>query len=229
MNCASVLKIRHSGKQKSDDNYTRKTMSTTFTIIPTRMNDHVNFKNVIETAQKTMNDFLIQYKIDVEVKFKVNIHEINEKYIREVDLTDQFLWEENEYAWFTIEKCNGGIDSNCESFSRYYYIEPDLVEDWCQYHVNGDQLKWIKNFDRHWCFRRSVGQPGLINLAYGHLSAAVALLTDGLITTEDGAWDEHLFPVRAEEFLSVYFRPEKTNDTENKKWAERCLQDMLNN
>lgn len=204
-------------------------MSTTITVTPTRMNQHVNFQNVIEIAQNTMKNYFNDYNIDFKPIFKVSIHEEYEKYTRGVNPSEQFLWNKNEYAWFNIENFIGGTDAYCEKISDFYNTQSDIAECLCGDLVSLEQIDWIQEFDTNWYFRRSAGQPSIINLAYGHLAAALALLTEGVITSSDGAWDEKAFPTKPEDFLKIYFRPENTNSEANKDWAERSLKDIINN
>jgi hypothetical protein len=75
-----------------------------------------------------------------------------------------------------------------------------------------------------WYFRRSMGQPALINLAYGYLAASLAELTDGLIFSDDSAWDYERFPCRAAEFFDFYLEPEKAIGSDFRKWSEQCLE-----
>jgi hypothetical protein len=72
-------------------------------------------------------------------------------------------------------------------------------------------------------FRRSWGLPAIIHLAYGLIAASVAELTEGIITSWDGAWDRERFPATADECLSWYFRPSSALTADNREWAQTCL------
>lgn len=71
-----------------------------------------------------------------------------------------------------------------------------------------DIIRTSMEIGYYWSFRRSAGQPGIINLSYGLIAASLAKITDGFIYTDDGAWDYNCFPASADDFLSWYFKPE---------------------
>lgn len=68
-----------------------------------------------------------------------------------------------------------------------------------------------------------MGQPALINLAYGYLAATLAELTNGFIFSDDSAWDYEQFPCRPSEFFDFYFVPEKAISSNCLEWSERCI------
>lgn len=78
-------------------------------------------------------------------------------------------------------------------------------------------------FNRLWSFRRSIGQPGIIVLSYGLISASVAELTNGILWSDDGAWDYERFPAESKDFFDWYFRPDKALDADKADWAKRCI------
>ena len=82
----------------------------------------------------------------------------------------------------------------------------------------------------HWNFRRSAGQSGAINILYGILSGSLAILTEGVVFSDDSAWDYNKMPIEGERFLENYFRPAKETDPETRrkaidsiKWAKEEL------
>ncbi|WP_321827729.1 hypothetical protein [Maribacter dokdonensis] len=74
-----------------------------------------------------------------------------------------------------------------------------------------------------WYFRRSAGQPGIINIGYGIIGASVAELTSGILSSTDGAWDYRQFPAESKEFLEFYFRLDKAINDDNAEWARHCI------
>lgn len=68
-----------------------------------------------------------------------------------------------------------------------------------------------------------MGQPAIINFSYGILAAALAELTDGLVFSDDSAWDYERFPATSHEVYDWYFRPEAAIDQGRAEWARRCL------
>ncbi len=138
---------------------------------------------------------------------------------------------QKNYAWFSVEGFYGGTDAYCEPI-----FEPELegVE------LNEfllEEMRWSRSFkpeyeeliekaklvDRVWTFRRSVGQPTIINLCYGYLAAAVAELSDGFIFTGDCAWRGDIFPCFADEFRKNYFFPDKAGTTDEAERIRYCI------
>jgi hypothetical protein len=78
--------------------------------------------------------------------------------------------------------------------------------------------------DRYWYFRRSVGQPAIINFAYGILAATLAELTDGIIYSDDCAWESERLPATASELYESYFVPSKALTSDGADWAGKCLE-----
>ena len=190
----------------------------------------ITFGQVIETSERNINDFLNSIGLTQRIKLKVNIHDNNEKYVNDIRLSDKFEWNDNEYAWFAIDLIAGGTDGYCDKI-KDNDIDPEnpwwRLEDMELNNKTVDNIKEklekSKSLDRLWSFRRSAGQPGIIALSYGLISASVAELTNGILWSDDGAWDYQRFPAHSKEFLEWYFRPDKAIKDENADWAKRCI------
>lgn len=63
----------------------------------------------------------------------------------------------------------------------------------------------------------------IISFAYGIIAASLAELTDGIIYSEDSAWDYDRFPAVAADFYEWYFDPELTPDPDRAEWARGCF------
>lgn len=199
-------------------------MSTTIDILPVESTE-ITFGQVISLSQKHIHSFLKSAGIEKEIELNVTIRDKDEKYTFDIELSDTFQWKENEYAWFTIKGIAGGTDAYCESV-----VDPDdsddpwwKLTDFLEGHKtigNIDlKLEKSKKLDRMWSFRRSAGQPGIINIGYGIISASIAELTSGILSSTDGAWDYRQFPAESKEFLEFYFRPDKAMNEDDAEWA----------
>jgi len=71
-----------------------------------------------------------------------------------------------------------------------------------------------------WNFRRSAGQSGAINILYGILSGSIATITEGIVFSDDCAWDYDRMPIQGNEFLKTYYRPDLETNPEIKKEAK---------
>ena len=204
-------------------------MSTTIDIMPVETTE-ITFGQVISLSEKHINSFLKSVGIEQKIELAVNIHDNNEKYKFDIELSDKFEWKDNEYAWFTIKGIAGGTDAYCE---KIYDPQIDPENPWWQldeFRENNKKIKNIveklekaKKLDRMWYFRRSAGQPGIINISYGLISASVAELTSGFLSSTDGAWNFDQFPTESDDFLSFYFRPKKAKSKDDAEWAKRCI------
>ncbi|MFT6502219.1 MAG: hypothetical protein ACJASQ_002345 [Crocinitomicaceae bacterium] len=203
-------------------------MSTTFEVIPVET-IHITFREVIELSEKRINAFLESIGIISTIQLSINLHENREKYVNEIDLDSFFNWADNEYVWFVIKGIPGGTDAYCEELKDdfsdsgpWWRLEDILLNNKA---IENFELKIekAKRLNRYWTFRRSAGQPGSINLAYGLISASIAELTGGFIWTEDGAWNFKKFPAEPADFYKWYFRPENEEHQDSKEWALRCL------
>ncbi len=133
--------------------------------------------------------------------------------------------------WFTVEGIQGGTDAYCKHLESKD-IDPE--DPWWKVDYIKDQNTQIEDIDpklekskilnRSWYFRRSAGQPATIALSYGMISAAVAELTGGILRFDDGAWDHKRWPAHSKDFLDWYFRPDKALTTDNKEWAQICIE-----
>lgn len=208
-------------------------MSTTIEIIPVETSE-ITFGQVITTAERYINDFLISIGLAHTIKLKANIHEQNGKHVNPVQFDDKFEWNDNEYAWFAIEDVAGGTDGYCWQL-KDEVIDPD--NPWWRFEEIASNNKTIedlknkieksKSLNRLWSFRRSAGQHGIIAVSYGLISAAVAELTNGILWSDDGAWDFERFPANSMDFLEWYYRPEKAIGVDYANWAQSCVNDII--
>jgi hypothetical protein len=204
-------------------------MSTTFDIIPTET-DEITFGQVLVTSERNIHAFLNSIGIEHVIQLQINLHENNEKYVKEIQMTEKFEWGENEYVWFTINGIAGGTDAYCCNI-KDNDIDPenpwwrldDLEQNNKAIENIKEKLEKSKTLNRLWSFRRSAGQPGIIALSYGLISASVAELTNGLLWSDDGAWDFQRFPAESKDFLTWYFRPDQTLDADKADWVKRCI------
>src|SRR5262249_44106569 len=132
-------------------------------------------------------------------------------------------WGKDTYAWFMVGEVPGGTDA-------YFDDDEAKIQQIWDGAFDDPRCKRIEPLIREcistghrWWFRRSIGQPAIINVAYGLMAASLAALTDGFVTSDDSAWDWQRLPALPDEFLSWYFRPEKAIEENFREWSERCI------
>ena len=104
-------------------------MSTSFNIIPRKVDNNFTFQNVLTLTKHTLRNQLDKLSINVPVDFLVNIHHDKDEYVNSIKLDTKFIWNENEYALFTVNKSNGGIDGYCQKLSEHLSEWDTYIED----------------------------------------------------------------------------------------------------
>ena len=229
MGCGYRLTEHRNPAQQKAADVGRNYMSTTFKTFPTKTVD-ITFGQVIKISEQHLNNFLNGIGLTKTIKLMVNIHDNDGKYVKDIQSSDKFEWKSDEYAWFTIEGTSGGTDAYCQQVNGSD-IDPEhpwwklelLKENNIKIQNIEEKFERSKLLNRYWWFRRSAGQPGIIALTYGLISASVAELSDGILWSDDGGWDIQQFPANSEDFFSWYFRPDKATKKYDAEWARECI------
>ncbi len=198
-------------------------MSTTFDVFPSTKY-MPTFGELLELANTKLKGYLNSISIFHDVKIMVQLHKNDESIILNSVLDYCLNWNDDFYAWFFVEGIPGGTDA-------YFWYNDELHKEILaeelktntNMQINKDKINRHIDIGYRWNFRRSAGQPGIIVLSYGLLSACLGKLTDGLIYSDDEAWDYSRFPATPDDFLKWYFKPELSNNHDDKIWAEECI------
>ena len=204
-------------------------MSTTFDVYPGSPRIPT-FEEITLAAERKLQIFLSEFKIEVRSRINVILRSQNPDAVLPIDVEAKAIWSRDEYAWFTLDSVAGGTDAYYHDLSietaEIREISEEARFEALQRCSNAKDKKRVEAYLKQthsWSLRRSAGQPALINIAYGFIASAFADLTDGLIYSDDGAWDYQRFPALSSEFDSWYFRPESALEKEQTEWAERCI------
>ncbi|WP_425800786.1 hypothetical protein ACHOLT_11635 [Desulfitobacterium sp. Sab5] len=198
-------------------------MSTTFDVLP---GSHYipTFEEIVELSSSYLNSFLRSIGLKKDIGLRVNLHKSDESIINNNVQPLEAKWDSDYYAWFYIKGIDGGTDCHFSSFEESDYdIWKEEIKGNVKIRSYKNEINKSLKIGHYWSLRRSAGQPGVIALCYGLIAASLAKLTDGLIYTDDGAWDYSQFPTNADNFLTWYFRPEFTVDTDYKEWVQSCI------
>lgn len=201
-------------------------MSTNFEVHP-KSTQAPTFRELLDLASVRLNEFLEQHGIDARPVISATLLSTREDKPRPFDLDFPARWGGDKYAWFSIEGVPGGTDAYCWPIEDGEDSREMLFEEITPRPAAAEKKELIEaclNNTFYWSFRRSAGQPAIINVAYGIIAASLAELTEGFVYTSDGAWDYERFPATAPEFFSWYFRPELAIRSEHAEWATRCLE-----
>ena len=188
-------------------------MSTVFDVFPTA--DRIRtFNELLRLASDHLNSLLSTSGIIKIVSLEVGLRD-DQDHVLAIDLNGPCWWDEGRYAWFYIPGVPGGTDAhtNLRSEERLDILQPRDAS-------MASLVEKSRRVGRHWSFRRSMGQPALINIAYGMLAGSLAQITDGLVDSIDCAWDSSLLPARSSEFFEWFMRPDANSDPSWQNWSE---------
>ncbi|ABN53772.1 MAG TPA: hypothetical protein DEF39_00700 [Hungateiclostridium thermocellum] len=201
-------------------------MSTTFDVYPGK--EYIpSFAELLDISNKKVNDFLRNLGISKNITIDVEVHNNTGELQKKFNIHDKLIWNNESYAWFFIRGVNGGTDS-------YYYkiteLDREIWKNEIETNIKARELRDIINksinIGYYWSFRKSIGQPGIINLAYGLIAASLAEITGGFVYSDDGAWDYSYFPALPEDFFRWYFKPEYVVKNEDKVWLQNCIKSI---
>lgn len=197
-------------------------MSTNFEIFPTG-SKIPDCKSVIDYSVNLLNKFLRDNKIikNIDVTAKEVTNEIDD------GICPQYLaLNENNYTVFNVN--NEG-----EAYVHYYknsQIDKKFWTEEISINKNAQSLKdkIYANMELgySWSVKRTMGQPAIVSLYYGYLAIAIAVLTNGIIYSDDGAWDYSRLPVDGKDFEREYLNIENVTDIQVRENVKRWLDEV---
>ncbi|RQP23129.1 hypothetical protein [Piscinibacter terrae] len=198
-------------------------MSTTFEVYPGRQ-PVPTFEELLALAQRRLNEQLWLRGVQKEFELRCELREGRTHDVVPVPSAASFQWPDGRYAWIFVPQHGGGTDVT--SFA----VGDDEVEFWNDVLADheparllADKVRACLEVGLFWMFRRSAGQPPIINFAYGIIAAALAELTDGIVFSDDSAWDYARFPATARQVYDWYFVPHRALEKKYAQWAENNL------
>lgn len=200
-------------------------MSTTFEVYP-RARGLPTFSAICDRSTAELHRFLDSIGIRSRPRIHVKLQACTDNAQVPFSLDDPACWNKETYAWFMVGDVPGGTDA-------YYDDNADEIREYWEGELDNPNCKRREVLIREcvetghrWWFRRSAGQPGIINLAYGLMAGSLAAITDGFVYSMDSAWDWERMPALPEEFLGWYFRPEQALKEDFRSWSKRCLEQL---
>lgn len=204
-------------------------MSTTFDVLPT-IQDIPRFSIILHLANEKLHQYFQHYCIDTSMKINARL-ESYEDYNCSVECADNVMsWETDKYVRFFLEDDIGGFEVRFE-------ITDQLTQDiWCDEielkKPNDEKKNLIEqalSVGHFWIFKRYSNQPLVYDLVYGIVAGTVAEVTQGIINTDDGAWDSSVFPATAKEFFESYFVPSAAVRQEYQQLTTALLDTLRSN
>ena len=199
-------------------------MSISFEIFPTTKKIP-KCEEVNEYSINLFNGFIQNENIVYDIKCKVTEVSFDSKKCKKpVFLTSN----EEKYTIFNINE-------EGEIYVFYDKIEKIDEEFWNEEIKINENARFMekKIWDNlktgySWRVKRTMGQPAVVNLYYGYLAIAIAVLTEGILYSDDGAWDYECFPIEGKSFEKEYLNLDKLNNITLKHSIESCLFSLKN-
>lgn len=196
-------------------------MSTTFEVYPSAP-EIPTLQRLLDDATGNLHAFLERIGIDARPPITFRLLRSGDNV--ELPHRDDLRWNHNEIGWFQVGSITGGTDAYYESVDEH-----STLDVWHEYLREerfkpfSDRIQRSLAIGHYWSFRRSAGQPAVINIAYGILAASLAAITDGFVFSDDSAWDWERLPALPDDFLDWYFVPELALGEDFREWSERCI------
>jgi len=197
-------------------------VSTTFDVYP-RTANLPTVNELLERSTRELHAFLEAFRIVARPEIQVRLQRRADHAPVAFDLRGPLRWDRDTYAWFEVGDVAGGTDACFDSDKRAIDEgwEGELDHPRC---LRLEPLiRTCVGVGHRWSFRRSAGQPAIINVAYGLIAGSLASITDGFIDSTDSAWDWERMPARPDEFLGFYFRPMLARGKDFREWSQRCI------
>jgi hypothetical protein len=195
-------------------------MSTTFEVYP-RTSTLPTFAAIINRSTQELHRFLDSVGIRSRPRINLRIQACADHSQLPFSLDDLARWDKQTYAWFMVGDVLGGTDAYFDdnAIAIREYIEGEFGNH--RYKQHEALIRECTAAGHRWRFRRSIGQPAIINLTYGLIAGSMAAITDGFVYSMDSAWDYETMPALPEDFLNWYFRPEQTVKKRNFALGQR--------
>ncbi|MDO4325516.1 MAG: hypothetical protein Q4E24_05710 [bacterium] len=193
---------------------------------------------IFPTKKRKPNcDEIIKYSVELFSEFLKN-----EKISRGIDITTREVTADNAIHANPIslvlkENSHTVFNLNKEGEVYVFYHElSDLDKDfWKEEIQENENAQFMKEMictnleiGYFWSVKRTMGQPAIVSLYYGYLAIAIAILTDGIIYSDDGAWDYSRLPIKGNIFKTEYLNTENISDAMVKDNVEKWLGELKN-
>ena len=193
-------------------------MSMSFDIFPT--NAYIpKCEELKKLSQEMLRDYFVKENINFDIFLEFNVKDIvSYKNINK----DTLITNEKEYLSFNINK----IGETLVFYRKITDIDKKFWEEEIKLNEKANELKEklainIK-LGYMWNVKRTMNQPGIVSIYYGFLAIALGILTDGILYSDDGAWDYNSFPIEAEEFKMEYLNFHKLQNKNIEEYIKKC-------
>lgn len=197
-------------------------MSMSFEIFPTKKKKP-NCDEIIKYSVELFSEFLKREKISQKIDITaIEVTADNAVYNNPIYL----VLKENYHTVFNLNE-EGEVYVFYRELTK---LDKSFWDEEIQENENAKSIK--KKIDTNlkigysWIIKRTMGQPAIVSLYYGYLAIAIAILTDGIIYSDDGAWDYSRLPIEGKAFKTEYLNIENISDAMVKDNVEKWLSEL---
>lgn len=199
-------------------------MSMSFEIFPTKKRKP-NCDEIIKYSVELFSEFLKKKKISQGID--ITTREVTADNVVHTNPISLVLKEDSHTVF--------NLNEEGEVYVFYHELsdlDKDFWKEEIQENENAQSMK--EKIDTNlkigyfWSVKRTMGQPAIVSLYYGYLAIAIAILTDGIIYSNDGAWDYSRLPIEGNVFKTEYLNIENISDAMVKDNAEKWLSELKN-
>ena len=191
---------------------------------------------IFPTKKKKPNcDEIIKYSVELFSEF-LKREKISQKIdVTAIEVTADNAVYNNPIYLVLKENYHTVFNLNEEGEVYVFYRELTKLDKsfWVEEIQENENAKSIKKkidtnlkIGYSWIIKRTMGQPAIVSLYYGYLAIAIAILTDGIIYSDDGAWDYSMLPIEGKAFKTEYLNIENISDTMVKDNVEKWLSEL---
>ncbi|MDH3348973.1 MAG: hypothetical protein OEM02_12850 [Desulfobulbaceae bacterium] len=196
-------------------------MSTSFEIFPVA-NKIPTFDEVNKLLETRLVEFFQRYNIANIHNYSITLLN-NDRVTNKFDPSMHLSMLPDYYCHFYSGPTEGIFLYYMKVDRLTYRIWQDEIEDkLAARRVSQTVYKALKN-GYYWKVKRYDNQEPIIDLLFGYVTGVIAELVDGIIHTDDYAWEPDLFPVFSKDFFKFYFIPEVTKDLDCKEWSIKTI------
>lgn len=199
-------------------------MSTSFEVYPT-IQQMPTYSDVLKRTDELLEQRL--NSLGIRRKFSLRPTLLSGPIESNIDVHDVMDLNKDEYVRISVPGTEGG-------FYLYMTDNEQVFRDLWEDELSREQSKRLETHimkslaqKSHWSIVRYAGTDALYNLAYGMFACALAEITEGIIFSDDNAWEYDKFPCLPQEFLEFYFNPETASDPLHKTWANDTIKILL--
>lgn len=194
-------------------------MSMSFEVFPTKT-DIPKSEDVIKYSLELFYEYLHRENINEHIDINISSVSIN----GDIDKCPYIITSnENSHTVFNINnvgevivKCN-----NVTGIDKVFWDEE--IKNNKRALILKDKIELSIKIGHSWNVKRTMGQPAIVSLYYGYLAIAIAVLTDGIIYSDDGAWDYLSFPIEGNSFEKEYLSVDKLTDSTVRQNVENWI------